>query len=75
MRRTIVCLAVLLSGCATPQEHAWYKPGATEQDFYMERGQCNAQGASHAVVGSEQLLWIFASCMQGKGWYRKPIAQ
>lgn len=62
-------VVLLLAGCATT-EHVWDKPGASEQDWHMDRGACNAQAASHAPLGSVQWAVIFGSCMNGKGWQR-----
>lgn len=59
-------LVLLLSGCAT-QGGGWDKPGATEQDFHVDRGQCIAQ--SYAAPTPFQQAAIMAGCMQGKGWY------
>jgi hypothetical protein len=33
----------LLCACATQQQE-WYRPGASQQDFAMDQGQCQAQG-------------------------------
>lgn len=73
MRYLLVLL--LLVGCAR-EKRGWYRDGATEEDFYRDRGQCVAQ-ASAAPFGpmSDQALLIMGGCMQGKGWYMKPIPQ
>lgn len=59
-------LVLLLAGCATE----WVQEGATEKDFRMADGQCNAQALS-ANVGGFTRMSIYEYCMQGKGWQRK----
>lgn len=66
MRNLVV---LLLAGCAST-ERFWERPGASQQDFYMDRGQCQAQafGAPYGPA-SLQAAMVFTGCMQGKGWY------
>jgi hypothetical protein len=63
----VATLAVaLLGGCANHQG-TWTRDNASQQDFYMDRGQCKAQAFGSG--GSLMLVAIvFNSCMQGKGW-------
>jgi hypothetical protein len=84
----------LLLGCSSTQntrdaQYRWEKPGATDNDWNQDRGQCMAQSFSAtagnpatatASIGSQaygnlrlQQAMIFASCMQGKGWMRVQI--
>lgn len=56
---------ILLLGCA--KEGGWDKPGATEQDFHVDRGQCVAQSFASPTNYQQQAIMI--GCMQGKGWY------
>jgi hypothetical protein len=58
-------VVLLLIGCA--KEGGWDKPGATDQDFHADRGQCIAQ--SYQAITAYQQQAIMAGCMQGKGWY------
>jgi len=62
----IVAVGVLLAACAN--KAVWYRDGATQQDFYMDQGQCKAQGFSVASGSLLQAAMVFNSCMQGKGW-------
>jgi hypothetical protein len=64
MKKLILILPLLLCGCGT-----WNKPGGTAEQFYMDRGQCNAQAFSASGGGDFQQPIIFNSCMQGKGWH------
>ena len=64
--RTVV-LALLLAGCAAPK---WYKAGAGQRDFAMDRGQCSAQAGSISNPQPFQEAMVFHSCMEGKGWAR-----
>ena len=68
MHRTIACLFVLLSGCAT-KEGRWEKPGATAENWHMDRGECIARMSSVPNAGAYQQAAVFAGCMQGRGWY------
>lgn len=67
-RLILVSCAVVLAGCATKQSY-WEKPGASQQEFNMDRGQCNAQAFSVPGVSLMQAAIVQNSCMQGKGWY------
>jgi hypothetical protein len=72
MRYLLVLLT--LCGCATT-ERVWVRQGATEQDFYVDRGQCQAQAFGAPGMYTMQVAMVFSSCMQGKGWYteERPI--
>lgn len=69
-------VVLLLVGCATT-ERVWERPGASQQDFFMDRGQCQAQSFGAPGLNTFQVALIFNSCMQGKGWYtvERPIQQ
>lgn len=70
MKYVLLCL--LLAACVTPAtETRWMKPGASAADFYADRGQCQAQGFSVPGANTMQFVLVFASCMQGKGWYQE----
>jgi hypothetical protein len=58
-------IVLLLAACAQT-EKGWDKPGATEDEFYRDRGQCVAQ--AYAAPTAMQQTMIMAGCMQGKGW-------
>lgn len=63
MKRVIMIGAIMLAGCATV---VWERPGASQQDFQTEAGQCKAQAlgaANGANTGG-----IYRYCMEGKGW-------
>lgn len=68
MKSISLVLLVLLSGCQTT-ESVWVKPGASQQDFYMDAGQCRAQAFSVASGNMMQIAIVYNSCMQGRGWY------
>ena len=67
----------LLFGCASmkPKEYVWEKPGANNQDFYMDSGQCKAQGASVPGMALMQVVIVYSNCMAGKGWYQVEVAR
>lgn len=67
----LVTLAVL-AGCATEQRTVWVRDGSTQQEFNMDGGQCRAQAFSVAGVSMVQAAIVYESCMQGKGWQRRP---
>lgn len=64
MRRTVFLIGLLLASCATHK--VWVKDGASDQDFEMERGQCQAQALSAPNPLNEG--GVFNGCMRGKGW-------
>ena len=62
-----LALALTLAACATPQQQ-WYRAGATQQDFAMDQGQCQAQGFSVPGASVLQVALVYNACMRGKGW-------
>jgi hypothetical protein len=64
---TLALIGVSIAACAQPTR-TWYRPGATQQDFYMDQGQCKAQAFSVPGGSLLQVALILNSCMQGKGW-------
>lgn len=69
---TIVIALLLLVGCESmkPKEYVWEKPGSTQQDFYMDAGQCKAQAASVPGMVLMQVAIVYSNCMAGRGWYQ-----
>lgn len=61
-------LVLLLVGCAT--ETYWEKPGASAQQFEMDRGQCQAQAFGAPGMYTMQVAMIYNACMRGRGWYQ-----
>jgi hypothetical protein len=59
--------ALSIAGCAT-QPKQWYRAGATQQDFAMDQGQCQAQGFSVSGATLMQTALVYNACMRGKGW-------
>lgn len=65
--------AACLAGCATQTAGwTWGKPGASEQDYYTDSGQCRAQAFATAGVTLMQAAVVNHACMQGKGWREVP---
>ena len=65
-----LAVAVLaLTGCSTNKGSSWVKPGASAQDFNMDRAQCNAQAFSGGGGNMMTIAIIQNQCLQGKGWY------
>lgn len=73
MTRAIV-LVLLLCGCAT-QPMIWDKQGWNQREASADEGQCKAQALSipgALTYATVQTAAVFASCMQGKGYYQRP---
>lgn len=66
MRVALLALMVL-AGCASHK--VWVRPGASQQDFAMDSGQCKAQAFSVPNAPMMQVAVVYNSCMQGKGWH------
>lgn len=65
----IAIITAILGSCAT-KESVWVKPNSTNNEFYMDQGQCNSQALSGTGgVFNMGTAMIFNTCMQGKGWY------
>jgi hypothetical protein len=75
--RLALIAAALCAGCATTPalESVWVKPGATQQEFYTDRGQCQAQAFGPGNVHLMQAAIIMSGCMQGKGWYLQQVSR
>lgn len=64
---------LVLTGCATTQT-VWTKNGASQQEFYEARGQCQAQAFGlNPGASMMQVAIVFSGCMQGKGWYQTEV--
>lgn len=65
---------LLLAGCATEPDTAWYKAGASSAEFNADMGQCRAQafGVQGAMYNLMQVALVQRSCMEGKGWQLVP---
>ena len=64
----IPLLLFILAGCATTIT-AWNKPGATQQDFYVDSSQCKAKAQIFSTgTNRTQVTNVYNSCMRGKGW-------
>jgi len=62
-------LALVLAGCAQTDTVA-VRPGSTQQDFYLDSGDCrgNAYSAPGAADNAAQVARAYDSCMRAKGW-------
>lgn len=67
----VVACAIVLAGCASMGPRKWYRDGATEEDFNMDKGQCQAQGFSIGGGTMMQAAMVYNSCMRGKGWVQR----
>jgi hypothetical protein len=70
----VVALAVMAALTACQAQKTWYREGATQQDFYVDQGQCKAQAFSGAASMMQAAL-VFSSCMQGHGWHLEQSTQ
>jgi hypothetical protein len=48
----------------------WTKPAFSDQEFFQDRGQCQAQAFSVPNPGAFQVAAVFNACMNGKGYYK-----
>lgn len=70
MRKLLLIALLPLAGCATNGgDQVWEKPGAGNQEFAMDQGQCHAQAFSVPNAPPMQIAFVYNSCMRGKGWY------
>lgn len=69
MKNILLVSVILLAGCAPKTETFWEKSGASQQDFYQDKGQCDAQAFSVASGNLMQIAIVQNGCMRGKGWY------
>lgn len=66
-RLSLRMAVLVLTGCASPSSGGWVKQGASDQEFYADRGQCIAQAFTAPSTFQQQAILI--GCMQGKGWH------
>lgn len=70
MNKFTLLLSTFLFGCASQNvETYWEKPGASSQDFYIDRSQCNAQAFGIPNATLIQIAIVQNQCLRGKGWY------
>jgi len=68
MKNLILVAAIALAGCASQPETYWAKAGATDSDFDIDKGQCDAQAFQVAGGSLMQIALVQNGCMRGKGW-------
>lgn len=72
---SVIC--VILAGCASAggggagggSNMRWEKQGGTQDEFHRDRGQCIQAMMSTPFATTNDKMAIYASCLQGKGWY------
>lgn len=72
MKVAISIPALMLTACASGGDMRWEKPGGTSDDFHRDRGQCIQAMMSVPLATTNDKMAIYASCLQGKGWYSVP---
>lgn len=72
MRLLSLSIACVLAGCATT-ETVWRKAGITNEDWYIDSGQCKAQAFSVPGAPMMQIALVYNSCLQGKGWHQEQV--
>jgi hypothetical protein len=70
MLAILMLMPLLLLAACQNQGTTWQRDGATQQDFYMNQGQCKAQAFGLPGGNMMQMAIVMGSCMQGRGWYR-----
>ena len=78
---------ILLAGCATPPQKAWFKPGATQTEFSNDKYAClqqsqqersgayvNAYGGA-STSGAVTNWTLYGACMNAHGWYLRTVQQ
>jgi len=63
----LIIITLLLTGCAQQQNY-WVRPGASNEDFEMDKGQCTAQAFSIPNATLMQIAIVQNQCLRGKGW-------
>ena len=61
-------LVLLLTGCAATTSK-WAKPGASNQDFFMDDDRCQAQARPSPKGALVQPT--YDACMVAKGWEKR----
>jgi hypothetical protein len=69
----MVVTVLMLGACAQMPIPMFVRDGATEKEFYMEQGQCEAQAYGVPRPLSGQIQAVFDACMRGKGWYVREV--
>ena len=91
MRMMLATLTILaFAGCAPSVEYAWYKNGASTQDFNQDKYRClqestragytsqpvfNAYLGQSARGGAYTDWGMYSACMQASGWSFLPRNQ
>lgn len=61
-------ILILVAGCAAEKPTYWQRDGATQNDYNMDNGQCQAQAFAVPNAPVMQMAFVHNSCMRGKGW-------
>ena len=69
LKTALLFVIYSLIGCAAKTQTFWEKQGASQQDFYMDQAQCNAQAFGISNGNYMQIAIVQNQCLRGKGWY------
>jgi hypothetical protein len=74
--------ALLGTACASSPDPVWVKPGATAVEFQRDDAECGREATERGLGGGPQIgpgsrgavgpRDLYALCMQGRGWTRRP---
>jgi hypothetical protein len=74
VRLALSLAALVLAGCVTNEpKWVWDHPSSNEQQFRMDEGQCKAQAFQMPGSSLQRSVIVFDSCMQGKGYFKRPV--
>lgn len=67
-KMSAIAAVMLIAGCSTVTD-GWLKPGASDKDFHIDLGQCQAQAMAITDPMRGQIAAVAEGCLRGKGWY------
>lgn len=77
MNKLLICIALVISGCAVKPPKVWHKEGGTNEGFLRDQMQCRQYGMQSAMAnglaGNAFVeIWVdreAETCLRSLGYY------
>ena len=71
-RVLLAAMTMAATGCATPADPLWKRPGSTAIALEVDRAACKTQALVSGNPTAEQLEVEVGLCLRQLGWYPSP---
>ncbi len=71
-RVLLVAMTMAATGCATPANQSWQRPGSSAIALEVDQASCQVQSLVSGNPTAEQLEVEVGLCLRQLGWYPSP---